>query len=266
MTDTSKERDLLRIAECAARLVEHADFRLGGVLSADSKARDIPSRACSQVKARHLAALRDALAGRASLAASAGSEPVAQPSDANAILAKVCDLFHIGKLARTESTILVNVGNVIRHADLLHAVERALFPQPELPEDDDPYSDVGDLLPAPNSWAAKDDADYVAQFREALAARGFTHPSPPEGAGWRDIATAPKDGTLILVHFGSKGVRAVSWDSPFHDEVTEENGIWCVDDDKHGPYGLRGYIDEGPSAPTHWMPLPAPPASEAKGA
>ena len=81
MTDKTdiKERDLQRIAECAARLVEHADFQLGGVLSADSKARDIPSRACSQVKARHLAALRDALAGRASLAASAGSEPVAPP-------------------------------------------------------------------------------------------------------------------------------------------------------------------------------------------
>lgn len=47
--------------ECARRLVEHADFRLGGVLSADSKAKDIPSRAVSQVKARHLAALRDAL-------------------------------------------------------------------------------------------------------------------------------------------------------------------------------------------------------------
>lgn len=91
--------------------------------------------------------------------------------------------------------------------------------------------------------------------------------SPPEGmAGWKPIATAPKDGTLILVNFKSKGVRAVSWDSPFHDEVTEENGIWCVDDDKHGPYGLRGYNDDGPTAPTHWMPLPAPPlpASEAK--
>ena len=51
-----------RVYECARRLVEHADFQLGGVLSADSKARDIPSNAVSQVKARHLAALRDALA------------------------------------------------------------------------------------------------------------------------------------------------------------------------------------------------------------
>lgn len=53
-----------RVYECARRLVEHADFRLGGALSADSKARDIPSNAVSQVKARHLAALRDALAGK----------------------------------------------------------------------------------------------------------------------------------------------------------------------------------------------------------
>lgn len=52
-----------RVIECAMRLVEHADFQLGGILSADSKARDIPSNAVSSVKARHLAALRDAIAG-----------------------------------------------------------------------------------------------------------------------------------------------------------------------------------------------------------
>lgn len=80
---------------------------------------------------------------------------------------------------------------------------------------------------------------------------------------WQSIETAPKDGTLILVHFKTKGVRAVSWDSPFHDEVTEENGLWCVDDDKHGPYGLRGYNKDGPTAPTHWMPLPSPPTNPA---
>jgi AcrR family transcriptional regulator len=58
--DAIKSQD--RVRECAQRLVEHADFRLGGILSEDSKARDIPSRAVSHVKSRHLAALRDALA------------------------------------------------------------------------------------------------------------------------------------------------------------------------------------------------------------
>ena len=51
-----------RVIECAARLVAHADFQLGGVLGAHSKPKEIPSNAVSKVKARHLAALRDALA------------------------------------------------------------------------------------------------------------------------------------------------------------------------------------------------------------
>lgn len=51
-----------RIVECAKRLVEHSDSRLGGCLSADSKASEIPSNAVSHVKARHLAALRAAIA------------------------------------------------------------------------------------------------------------------------------------------------------------------------------------------------------------
>lgn len=53
---------LLEIAERAKRLVEHADFKLGGCLSANSKASEIPSNAASSVKARHLASLRDSLA------------------------------------------------------------------------------------------------------------------------------------------------------------------------------------------------------------
>ncbi|NWF45426.1 hypothetical protein F3K02_09220 [Hydrogenophaga sp. D2P1] len=66
-----------RIVECARRLIEHADFALGGCLSASSKVRDIPSNACSQVKARHLAALRDALA------AAPQPQQVAQPVQAS---------------------------------------------------------------------------------------------------------------------------------------------------------------------------------------
>lgn len=75
------------------------------------------------------------------------------------------------------------------------------------------------------------------------------------GRGWQPIETAPKDGTLILVSFGAKGVRAVSW----------EDDLWCVDDDKHGPYPLRGYSYSTFTAPTHWMPLPAKPSEAMKG-
>lgn len=99
-----------------------------------------------------------------------------EPSDAGTILAKVCDLFQIGKLARTESTILTNVESTLRFSNMLGAVERDLFQQPDLPEDDDPYAEVDDNLPTPNKWGAKDEADYVSQFKAALLARGFATP------------------------------------------------------------------------------------------
>lgn len=52
-----------RLRECAQRLVTSAEWGLAGALNASSKSRDIPSSARSVVKARHLAALRDALSG-----------------------------------------------------------------------------------------------------------------------------------------------------------------------------------------------------------
>ena len=71
------------------------------------------------------------------------------------------------------------------------------------------------------------------------------HPSPPEGmAGWMPIETAPKDGQAILVTDGMY-CYCVEWD--------EEFDWWTVDDNKLGPFRLRG------SAPTHWRPLPAAP-------
>lgn len=50
------------LAERARRLVDGATWNLGGMLSAESKSKDIPSNAVSEVKSRHLASLRDALA------------------------------------------------------------------------------------------------------------------------------------------------------------------------------------------------------------
>jgi hypothetical protein len=84
-----------------------------------------------------------------------------------------------------------------------------------------------------------------------------------EGCGWQPIETAPRDGTPILVSFGSMGVHQVSWTEP----SAHDWKIWCVDDNKHGPFALRGYSDDGPTAPTKWMPLPAtePPAATAEG-
>jgi len=71
---------------------------------------------------------------------------------------------------------------------------------------------------------------------------------------WQPIETAPRDGREILVFFRNKGVRQVSWQDPWGENP--DHALWCVDDDKHGPYPLRGY---SAGADTHWQPLPEPP-------
>lgn len=64
---------------------------------------------------------------------------------------------------------------------------------------------------------------------------------------WQPIETAPKDGTAILVYAG-QFCYCVEW--------VEEFDWWAVEDNKLGPFRLRG------QAPTHWMPLPPPPKAE----
>ena len=64
---------------------------------------------------------------------------------------------------------------------------------------------------------------------------------------WQPIKTAPKDGTDILVMTGET-MHVVRWIN-----IHGDFDYWAVDDNKHGPFTLRG------KAPTHWMPLPEPP-------
>jgi predicted RNA-binding Zn-ribbon protein involved in translation (DUF1610 family) len=54
--------------------------------------------------------------------------------------------------------------------------------------------------------------------------------------GWQDIATAPRDGTWILLY-------ARNWGKPVV-------GIW----DRQRQFWAEGY--HGLDRPTHWMPLP----------
>src|SRR5574343_24650 len=61
---------------------------------------------------------------------------------------------------------------------------------------------------------------------------------------WREIATAPKDGTRVLVMW-------VYWSAdPF--VAYFKHGRW------YGEVALSECSDDGP---THWMPLPAPPVA-----
>ena len=85
---------------------------------------------------------------------------------------------------------------------------------------------------------------FDAADMATAAAQGFRDGVASVSAGWQSIETAPKDGQAILVTDGMD-CYCVEWD--------EEFDWWTVDDNKLGPFRLRG------SAPTHWMPTPAAP-------
>lgn len=71
-------------------------------------------------------------------------------------------------------------------------------------------------------------------------------------SAWRPIESAPKDGTWVLLSC-DHGQYVAGWLTEGDGDTVNFSG-WYVEDNKHGPYALRG------AAPTHWMPLPAEPS------
>jgi hypothetical protein len=79
---------------------------------------------------------------------------------------------------------------------------------------------------------------------------------------WKTIETAPKDGTRILVYQDGE-MEVADWythkypatyterpDGLYEKNETEGSSWWNANECQH---------------PTHWMPLPAPPLTTAKG-
>lgn len=69
---------------------------------------------------------------------------------------------------------------------------------------------------------------------------------------WQDIASAPKDGTDIIVFdvlSGRGGVGFFGWDGDAYDDPVP-------------PFQVFISFNESCETPTHWMPLPQPPNEE----
>ncbi|HEX7324286.1 MAG TPA: hypothetical protein VF292_02890 [Rhodanobacteraceae bacterium] len=83
---------------------------------------------------------------------------------------------------------------------------------------------------------------------EAVEAKVATLTQQPAEAqpAWRDIATAPKDGTVIWAFNGEQG--RMRWIEG------AEYALWIYDDE------LLSDACPEPDQPTHWMPLPVEPA------
>jgi hypothetical protein len=107
-----------------------------------------------------------------------------------------------------------------------------------------------------------DDRPTVCQ-KQYAASECQKQASTEAAQGWMDIATAPKDGSSILVmyvHIETQVVHAAFWMSE-EDNWDGENppGWWSYD---HSEVS-RILLDEW-RTPTHWMPLPAAPTAESR--
>lgn len=113
---------------------------------------------------------------------------------------------------------------------------------------------------------ALDALDTLEAQLESIGAGGvsgpplYAHHSPPEGmvGGWQDIATAPKDGTYLLLweQYSTNpfvGCWAFGSWSVSHEHVDAEGG-WD---------GAIVVDSISQDRITHWMPLPPPPTTSA---
>lgn len=66
---------------------------------------------------------------------------------------------------------------------------------------------------------------------------------------WQPIETAPKNGSEVWVYNGEQ--ERMRWIEG------DEYALWVYADE------LLNDVDPSPEQPTHWMPLPSPPESEA---
>jgi hypothetical protein len=89
----------------------------------------------------------------------------------------------------------------------------------------------------------------------------YTHPQPKQRplTEWQPIKTAPKDGTDVIVmyqHIDTQIVHNAFWMGDSDDDP-EDIGWWSYEYSEGSRIKLEDWME-----PTHWMPLPAPPAHE----
>lgn len=115
------------------------------------------------------------------------------------------------------------------------------------------WSLSGDDLPA--RYRAYFDATQKLLTEAALALRSTLG----EG-GWRPIETAPRDGTHILIRFGSDWTSSAS----YHRDEDDAHPWKFLDSQGQGLPIINGARDDK-YGPSHWMPLPLPNPPGEKG-
>jgi len=101
-------------------------------------------------------------------------------------------------------------------------------------------------------------AEVEAHEAALLSALTTASPPAPLPEGWRDIASAPRDGTKLRVLYADGTEEdGVYW---------QEQGRCCILGPRAGAYSPGWTSTAAGHLPvddvTHWMPLPAPPSAK----
>ena len=111
------------------------------------------------------------------------------------------------------------------------------------------------ILPMAKGYAAAhpvgSNAEYIRIAEEALPKDGQTPQSGKKEDGWLPIETAPTDGTDVILW-------VAPWKTGAEGRYIEDEGWYLANVHPTDAHGEQIY-------PTHWMPLPSPPASKAEG-
>jgi hypothetical protein len=107
----------------------------------------------------------------------------------------------------------------------------------------------------------------------------YTHTSPPEGAGWISVdERMPEPGMPVLLDIGKKyPIRAMWAPAKTLEASNDSDAVGDYDEATDTYYCPEGWYEWNQHEETHWfvtetprawapLPLPAPPASDAKGA
>ncbi len=108
----------------------------------------------------------------------------------------------------------------------------------------------------------KQQADLASLRKQLEDARSL-----PTDDGWEDIATAPRDGTAVLVYFSKLQWHDMEGNTVSFGELRDhverfetgwfQDGRWFESGTAHDMFEC--WL-EPEQEPTHWRPLPAPPA------
>jgi hypothetical protein len=92
---------------------------------------------------------------------------------------------------------------------------------------------------------------YIAGATEALAAS-------PDAGDWKDMDSAPKDGTPILICDDEDVVHKCLWAAWDNSDNKGRNKNWCIDSSWDGEFDSATTVNK----PKKWRALPSPPKND----